>query len=540
MIIGKRRLAITNELRTQDAAIRIWAPPGYGKSVFAQLLRETGCRAPLHEQRTMREPRPGAGLIVGAADLAFDDEEIALVFSGAGCAETEIAGVRTLTEGWPAGVLYCLRLARLGVLQTAMQDLADPAFADLFEYIEQRIYRQATRAQRLRLLLGQVGFCAIPLVRAAMRALHADEIQHACLHRARGALRKSAYAQAAQWFIAGGRASDLQAHPRAWLTAAEQRLQDAGALAFVSEASSVAKALEQSGDAAACAKAILWLATAHARNGNMRAALVTCDRAGDDAAVNALRRELARNIQAHPPPKPSDPPALHIQLFHGRVVLGDREIRLAQREAAVLFSLAAHPARSIEARRLAEIIWPELDADQGRAALKVAVARLRGRLQQPGAIRAINGAYLLSADVRVDLQDVIEALESYEKDGDHSALWAQQGIFSSYCPSSVREAPWFARIEPALAQASHRLAQHLERVAVARGDARTLRRIGDALLSADFCNEDGCAMVARAYLMEGRDDLARAAYDQFAERLRAELGCKPSLQFEAIVTASTA
>jgi DNA-binding SARP family transcriptional activator len=318
-------------------------------------------------------------------------------------------------------------------------------------------------------------------------------------------------------------------------------LEQLGAAAFASEAASIVKAMQPESNPSVYARSSLWLAIAHAMNGNIAAALAARDRAGEFAGDARLTAALAAQ-----PAKALEAPAaalscgLRIELFRGRALLDDQEIQLAQREAAVLFTLSAAPQRSIDPQRLASVIWPELDAGQSHAALKVAVTRLRSRLGIPGLVRFTNGKYALHDDVRIDLAELTQALQAYERDRDERTIHDFQHLLGSYRPPRLRDAEWFAPIESELVQCSHRLADHLAQPAISRGDVRALQQIGNALLDADACDEEGCALVIRSYMMEGRIDLGRAEYDRFAERLYAELGCEPSFTFESLAATAYA
>jgi DNA-binding SARP family transcriptional activator len=423
-------------------------------------------------------------------------------------------------------------LAHLGVLERALDDLGDPAFDDLYEYIEHNVFLPASRSQCLALLLGENRFCELPLIRGAIEARHAGELQAVRLHRARSAARRSAYVQAARYFMAAGNAGEaagclvkctaaqrddalaaslpfesLRHHPDLWLNSCDIRLEQIGAEAFASEAAAIAAILEATPDGAA-----------HARRLREKLAAPIAARSGEPEHITDRAAEGR----------------LRIELFDGKAVLGERNVQLTQREEAVLFTLAAARGRALDAQRLAKTIWPELDAAQGRAALKVAVSRLRARLENTAFVRFKDGKYMLDQAAAVDLEDVARALAAYERTGDAREIAALEPLLAAYRPTRLRDALWFAGIESELVRCSHRLAEHFAEIAIARRDPRALRHVGNALLAADACDEEGCKIIVHSHLLEGRADVARSEYDRFAERLRLELGCEPSFSFDSL------
>ncbi|MDE2571642.1 MAG: winged helix-turn-helix domain-containing protein, partial [bacterium] len=202
---------------------------------------------------------------------------------------------------------------------------------------------------------------------------------------------------------------------------------------------------------------------------------------------------------------------LAVRLFDGRIALDGGELSLAQREAAVLFVLAAAPQRALDAHRLAETIWPDLDADQGRRALKVAASRLRARLRDRTVLSSVHGRYELASYVRVDLEELGQALTLFDEDESIAHLERFAPLLLASRPPHLRDAEWFAPIEARLIEATNRLGRHLARSAAARGDGQAVRQLGRALLAADPTDEEGCALVVRGYLLEGYRSAARRA-----------------------------
>ena len=571
VVAGARRRQLVEQLSAATSEIRLCAPPGYGKSVLAQLLRARGIAVPLHEERCLRtRRRRSRSIVVDPEQLSFDEEELAQLFAPVKAPPQTLARIHELTEGWPVGALYFLRLTHLGTLERALGDLTDASFEDLFEYVEENVYVPATRSQRLRLLLDAALDRALcPVMSAALRARHSRDIETVCLHRARSAERRLRHSGMLAHDAAGTETRELiarlpferlQEHPQAWLCACDMRLDRLGPLAFASEAAAVAKAIDNTAPGTVRDEVAWWLALAYELTGNTAAAAATIERsalaervrgAGNplllallgvaprDASVarahahlHLTNETLARRARMSP--------ELTIQLFHGGVLIGEREIALTQRELAVLFTLAAARGASVESHRLAAELWPELNANQGRAALKVAVSRLRARLQTAQLVRSVRGGYELGDGARVDMADLAQALDVCAADGDTRRLDPFAAVLGASRPPRLRDAEWFAPIEVRLVDLAHRLGQRLAQHAISRGDARAVRKIGHALLGADSCDEAGCALVVRSYVMEEDADGARREFDSFARRLQHELGCAPSATFDAMAGAGGA
>lgn len=468
-VCGARRRALVGTLYAAGSDIRLCALAGYGKTAFTHVLRAQGVTAAVHEQRGLRACGSiKRSVVVSAAELAFDEEELALLFAPLNLAARTLARVAEATHGWPAGALYLRRLAYMGVLDRALRDYGDSAFDDLAEYVEENVYAPASRAQRLALVTYETP----PLLRAAIRSRHGEEIDDLFLRLARGAQRRSRALHAARWYLAARRTS---------------------------EANDIIRRLP------------LETLRLHARS----------------ETDQTLRRHLAsrlRHVQAR----------LRIRLFDGAVTLDGSEISLVQRETAVLFALAASAERSVEAKRLARDIWPELDAQHAHASLKVTASRLRARLGEGDFIGSARGRYHVGEQVHVDLADVLPAIDAFDQDGDVRHVEAFAPLIGASRPPRLRDAEWFAPIEAHLVRIVHRIGDALAGDAITRGDAAAVLRIGRALLQADPCDEAGCALMVRGHLLEGRADAARREYDRFAQSLRSELGCAPSMTFEAL------
>lgn len=246
----------------------------------------------------------------------------------------------------------------------------------------------------------------------------------------------------------------------------------------------------------------------------------------DHPLVRAALHEPLEDVQHDAGPGSG----LRIELFAGRVMREGSEIPLPAREAGVLFTLAAHAQRAVEGRRLAQLLWPQLNQRQAHASLKITVHRLRSRLGDASTIAFSRGRYELSPQIAVDAALVEHALE--RPSTGNASLRVFLPLLECSRPPRLREADWFVAIEAELVTLAHRLAQRVADEAFARDDAATVLQVGRALLAGDPCDEEGCLYVLRALALENDLERARHEYERFSERLRGDLGCEPSFTFE--------
>ncbi|MHB8151913.1 MAG: AfsR/SARP family transcriptional regulator [Vulcanimicrobiaceae bacterium] len=328
MIASPRRQELANELRRAGHPIALCAPPGYGKSTFAAMLRDSGVRAPIEESRA--RPRRNGATIIGLSQLAFDEVEMRMLFAPFGLSLTALGQIVELTRGWPAGALYFRRLAHLGVLDEALADLRSAAYDDLYDYLDEQVLRPCTRGTREALLLRTAceGYEPLladdrvsrmkdvpmllcdadgrkrvhPLLKAAVRARQGKEMIACCLRRSVAAERGGEPLLAARWAIVAeyferaaglldgialsenGRATAaalpfavLLQHPRLWTATLKEREARSTPHERLVEATAIAQVALQTLSPAEYAAVIVSVARAHMAIGNLTAALATCE-----------------------------------------------------------------------------------------------------------------------------------------------------------------------------------------------------------------------------------------------------------------------
>ena len=349
MIASPRRQELANELRRAGRPITLCAPPGYGKSAFAAMLRDRGVHAPIEESRA--HPKRSGAVIVGPAQLAFDEVEMRLLFAPFGLSRAALGQIVELTRGWPAGALYFRRLVHLGLLDEALADLRSAAYDDLYDYLDEQVLRPCTRRTREALLLRTAcerdeillvedppprvtGIPMLlcdadghkwvhPLLKAAVRARHGTALIAHCLRRSFASERRGEPLLAARWAIvvehferAAGLLDGIALgevdrsaaaalpfvvflqHPRLWTAVLKEREARSTPHERLAEATAIAHIASQTLSPAAYAAVISSVARAHAAMGNLTAAVAACEdpRIADHTSPEVRALTLYRSV----------------------------------------------------------------------------------------------------------------------------------------------------------------------------------------------------------------------------------------------------
>jgi DNA-binding SARP family transcriptional activator len=101
-------------------------------------------------------------------------------------------------------------------------------------------------------------------------------------------------------------------------------------------------------------------------------------------------------------------------LLFGTVKSGAREIPLSRREFALLAYLALHQ-RSVTLDALVDALWPEADAADGIASVRVYVNRIRKRVAEPDAIASTKRGYGAGPHVVTDIDAIDRAVASADR-----------------------------------------------------------------------------------------------------------------------------
>ncbi|TAM58090.1 hypothetical protein EPN52_11440 [bacterium] len=104
-------------------------------------------------------------------ELRFDRGDIRAAFAGLETATGTLEEVARVTRGWPVAVLLFARLAREGVLESALEHSSEVAYSDLYDYLAEQVLASLRPHQLARLL----AVASIPRATPAEVALVLDD-----------------------------------------------------------------------------------------------------------------------------------------------------------------------------------------------------------------------------------------------------------------------------------------------------------------------------------------------------------------------------
>jgi predicted ATPase/DNA-binding SARP family transcriptional activator len=210
----------------------------------------------------------------------------------------------------------------------------------------------------------------------------------------------------------------------------------------------------------------------------------------------------------------------------GDNVVSDRAWRLRKAKALVKI-LALAPDRRVHRERLAELLWPERDAEAAANNLNQALYTARRALDAAGAdgaaaLALIDGAGVLSADVDVDAFEAAAARARAERDpADYERALDLYG--GGLLPEDRYE-PWADARRAALAELHTALCLELAEL---HGDAPAAVVALQRALVADPLAEPAHRALMRLYAGTGRRQQALAQYQLLRQGLDAELAAEP-------------
>jgi len=202
------------------------------------------------------------------------------------------------------------------------------------------------------------------------------------------------------------------------------------------------------------------------------------------------------------------------------LVVGGRRIALSAKDAALLCLIAL--AGPIRADRVATMLWPAVGAKQADTSLRQRLYRLRRDAGVP--LLAGGTGLQLQETVRTDLA---QALERIDRD-EHAAIEALLGDFDFDGLPELAEwlreqrRQWQEKCAAALAAAAARCENE---GAVVRGLVYAQR-----LAEGDPLAEHAQRRLMRLHYLRGDRASAIAAFERFEQRLKDELGTRPSAE----------
>ncbi len=221
----------------------------------------------------------------------------------------------------------------------------------------------------------------------------------------------------------------------------------------------------------------------------------------------------------------SDPPSATWQLrLLGQPGLvpstGDEPIVLPPKDAALLAVIAL--SGPVKADQLAAMLWPAASAKQADTSLRQRLFRLRRRADRP---LVETGPLLRLADgVHTDLTSTLQRIDSDEKAGALELLGNHEFEDLPELAQWVRaeRRRWREQRDAALAAAASRCERD---GAIAKGLAYTQR-----LIESDPLAEHSQRRLMRLHYLRGDRAAAIAAFERFEQRLKDDLGTRPSAE----------
>ncbi|HEY6156141.1 MAG TPA: BTAD domain-containing putative transcriptional regulator [Gemmatimonadales bacterium] len=227
--------------------------------------------------------------------------------------------------------------------------------------------------------------------------------------------------------------------------------------------------------------------------------------------------------------------ALHLTDAEGREV---QSLLTRPRRLALLAYLAAATPRGFHRRdSLLALFWPELDQEHGRAALRQALHVVRDTLGAD--VIVTRGDEEVGLDLERIRCDVVAFDEAVAAGEFGAALDCYRGpLLQGFFISDAAEFERWLEIERArLAQAAGRSARRLLDQRAAEGDVAGAAEL--AQHAAQLGPHDEGLLRRRIGLLDQLGDRASAvaAYEEFAQRLAADLETEPSAETKAVLAA---
>jgi predicted ATPase/DNA-binding SARP family transcriptional activator len=210
----------------------------------------------------------------------------------------------------------------------------------------------------------------------------------------------------------------------------------------------------------------------------------------------------------------------------GDGVVADRLWRLRKAKTLVKI-LALAPDRRLHRERLAELLWPDRDADAAANNLNQALYVARRALDSAGAdgaaaLALADGTVVLTAQVDVGAFEAVAARA--RADRDPAAYERALGLYGGELLPEDRYEPWADARRAALAELHTALCLELAEL---QGDAPAAVVTLQRALVADPLAEPAHRALMRLYARTGRRQQALAQYQLLRQGLNAELAAEP-------------
>jgi DNA-binding SARP family transcriptional activator/tetratricopeptide (TPR) repeat protein len=203
-----------------------------------------------------------------------------------------------------------------------------------------------------------------------------------------------------------------------------------------------------------------------------------------------------------------------------------------KKHLALLAYLAVEPSVAHRRDALADFLWPQATASEGRHSLATALSVLRARLGRTAFDTTRDTIRLTGAGLELDLA----RLACGDVLGDEVRRPLEVGAFLDglEIPDADEFLRWKerhqARLLPSILAAMVLLIDRCRRTA----DSRQMERIADRMLGLDRLSEDAVRAKMEARALAGDRVTALRAFEEFRTQLGDDLGAAPSLKLERL------
>ena len=231
-------------------------------------------------------------------------------------------------------------------------------------------------------------------------------------------------------------------------------------------------------------------------------------------------------------------PMLDIRFADASIRTFGRPVELPSRELAMLLMIARDP-NGMELDRLVDQLWPDLDGDGARSALRQTLYRMRKSLGDHAALVRSGPSYRVSDGAVVDLWEMKAIVESCRPgtldDQKRRRLTTLFEAVRAGQASRPTQQDWFVAIEREITRLKRDAGLLLAEDALQRSDGQPANVIARALIEDGPLDEMPRGIAIRAYLAAGDRTSAVYEYEQYVDLLaRASLG-SPQADLTAIV-----
>lgn len=198
--------------------------------------------------------------------------------------------------------------------------------------------------------------------------------------------------------------------------------------------------------------------------------------------------------------------------------------------------LAVHRSGVTPRERLAEAIWPELDAETATHRLHIAVSGARAYLRRAvdgiDAIRCVHGGYAWAPEIAVTT-DLDAFLDAARGESPEELLRAKSLYGGELLASDATE--WIEPLRVRSAAAYVAVVERLAENAVAYGEYGGALALGLELVAFDRGHEGASRLVMRCFAALGRRGRALAEYEALRAHLRKHLGLEPAPETRQLI-----